>query len=681
MLKQLSRLKHTRNILILGFVLFMAVSLVIFYRPGSSGTLVEPNKNTAVVAKVNGDEITVADIAQLKENYMQMLGGQISLSQLGGNKRFLDGLIRDRVVSQEAARLNLSASNSELKDRLIKQFTDPSGKVVVADASGKIDIKKYEDAVNSRYGGVDRFERSIRDAIAQEKLKAFVTASIVVSPEEVQNDYKRKNTEFDITYVTVSADKLAEKIQPSEQDLKTYYEQHKTDYRIDQPQKKIRYVFLDQEKAGQKAQINDKDLQAEYDRLSPEHKQAGVKVQQILLKVARKDLDPQVEQKAKDLVLKLRGTTGKATEQAFAEAARGQSEDPATAKNGGFLSHLVKKNPNKPDALYERAVDMEPGDVSDIPIRYGGNWYILRRGDPVPKTIEEAKPELLVSMRNRRGFSAASGLAKRAAESLKKSHDAKAVAQELAADANMNPADMVRETPFIKPGDDVPSIGSNQQFETAIAPLNNPNDVGELVQVKGGFAVPMFVEKKDPRIPEFDEVKDKVSQTFKLERGKEQLDQKARELASSTNSAADLKAAAEKAGLEAATEEAYKTGKALGKLSPSAALDEAIYALKQGEVAKSPVKIGDKWVIVGATTRKEADLAEFAKQRQQLTDSALRERQNQVYEDYVSAAIAKMKSDGKVKIYKEVFDSIEEEEEEPVIPQRRSFPVPGRPPQ
>jgi peptidyl-prolyl cis-trans isomerase D len=679
MLKQLSRLKHTRNILILGFVLFMAVSLVIFYKPGSSGNAVEANKNTTVVAKVNGEDITVADIAQLKENYMQMLGGQISLAQLGGNKRFLDGLIRDRVVSQEAARLNLSASQQELKDRLVKQFTDPTGKFVFADANGKIDVKKYQDSVTNRYGDVERFERSIKDAIAQEKLKAFVTASVTLSPEEVQEDYKRKNTSFDLSYVTVSADKLAEKIQPSDQDLKAYFEQHKTDYRIDQPQKKIRYVFVDQEKAGQKLQISDKDLQDEYNRLSPEAKQAGVKVQQILLKVARKDLDPQVEQKAKDLIVKARGANGQATEQAFADLAKGNSEDPATAKSGGFLSRLIKKNPNKPDALYERAVDMQPGDVSDIPIRYGGNWYILRRGDAVPKTFEEAKPELLVSLRNRRGYTAAAGLARRAAESLKKSHDPQKVAQELAAEANMNPSDMVRETPFVKPGDDVPNIGSNQQFETAIAPLNKPNDVGEPTGIKNGFAVPLFVEKKDPRIPEFDEVKDKVAQNFKQQRAKEQLDQRARELASSTNSAADLKAAAEKAGLEVTTEEVFKTGKGLGKLSPSSALDEAIYALKQGEVSKAPIKVGDSWVIVGVTNRKEADLTEFAKQREQLTETALRSRQDQVYDDYVSAAIARMKSEGKVKIYKDVFDNIEEEEPQIApMPQRRSFPIPTK---
>src|SRR5215813_10119915 len=83
MLKQLSRFKHTRNLVIVGFILFMAVSLVFFYKPGGSTNLIEPTKNATVAAKVNGEEITVADIAQVKENYQSMFGGQISLAQLG----------------------------------------------------------------------------------------------------------------------------------------------------------------------------------------------------------------------------------------------------------------------------------------------------------------------------------------------------------------------------------------------------------------------------------------------------------------------------------------------------------------------------------------------------------------------------------------------------------------------
>ena len=317
------------------------------------------------------------------------------------------------------------------------------------------------------------------------------------------------NTTFDVTYAVVSADKLAEKIQPSDDELKSYYDQHKTDFKITEPQKKIRYVYIDQAKSGEKTPISDKDLRDEFDRLPPENKQAGVKVQQILLKVARKDLDAQVEQKAKDLIAKARAASPKTHEKVFADLARGNSEDPATAKTGGYLPRPVKKNPEQGHALYDRTVDMQPGDVSDIPIRYGGNWYILRRGESVPKTFEEAKPELLASLRNRKGYAAAAKIAERAQNRLKETKDPQKVAQELAAEANMKPADMVKETPFVKPGDDVPNIGSSQQFEAVIAPLNNPNDIGEQTGVKGGFAIPMLVEKKEPRVPDFEEVKDK----------------------------------------------------------------------------------------------------------------------------------------------------------------------------
>ena len=670
MLKQLSRLKHTRRIIIVGFAFLMAVSLIVFYAPGRNSSNVEPSKNTTVVAKVNGDEVTVAEVARLKENYMQMFGGRIGLAQLGGYKRFVDGLIRDRVVAQEAARLGLSASDSEVADKIRKQFSDASGQFVGMD--------RYKQSVTARYGDMEAFERTVRDEIAQEKLKAFVTAAVKVSDDEVQQDYKRTHSDFEIAYATVSADQLAKKIQPADEELKNYYEQHKTDFRILEPQKKIRYVYVEQAKSGEKIQISDKDLHDEFDKLTPENREAGVKVQQIVLKVARKDLDAQVEQKAKDLIVKARAA-GPDGEKVFADLARGNSEDPATARNGGYLARAYKRNPNKIDGLYDRTIDMQPGDVSDIPIKYAGNWYILRRGDSVPKTFEEAKPELLASLRNRKGYVAAAKIAERAQNRLKETKDPQRVAQELAAEANMKPGDMVKETPFIKPGDDVPGIGSSQQFEAAVAALSNPNDVGERTGVKGGFAIPMLVEKKDPRIPDFEEIKNNVANVLKQQRAKEQLEQKARELAASVNSAADLKAAAEKAGFEATIDDKYKLGSPLGKAGTSPVLDEAVYALKTGEVTKSPIKIGDNFVVLGMINRHDADLAEFAKQRDQLTQTMLSAKQDQLYEDYISAVQQRMKQDGKIKIYADVLAGLEESEPEVApAPPRPQFPIPTR---
>src|SRR5438067_9191210 len=184
---------------------------------------------------------------------------------------------------------------------------------------------------------------------------------------------------------------------------------------------------------------------------------------------------------------------------------------------------------------------MQPGELTD-PIKYKNAYYILRRGESVPKTFEMAKPELLVSLRNRRGYTVAQKIAQKAQDVLKQTKDPQKVAQQFAAEANMSPADMVRETPFVKAGDDIPNIGSSQQFEEAIAPLNNPNDVGERVGIKDGFAVPILVEQKPPRIPEFDEVKDKVTHAVKDEKAKAMLEQKAKELAAGVKTPGDLKA-------------------------------------------------------------------------------------------------------------------------------------------
>jgi peptidyl-prolyl cis-trans isomerase D len=677
MLKQLSRFERTSKVLILGFVGIMALSLVLFFRPNSGSSNIEPTKSPEVLAKVNGVEITVGDFATQKlniQNQFSRFGGQVSLAQMGyTDERILNGLIAKKVTVQEAERLGLGASDAEVKDKIAKMFVDPAGKFLLADASGTLDMSKYQE----RVGDVAVFEQGVAEDIAREKLEAFVAASVRISEDDVQQEYKRKNTNFDLTYVLVAADKVAEKIQPSEAELTAYYEKHKSEYNIPVPQKKIKYVFIDQEKSGAKLEISDKDLHDEYDNLKPEFKQAGVKVQQIVLKIARPDLEATVKAKADDLVAKARAAQETTTEQAFGDLAKGNSEDPTTAKNGGLVAGIVKKNPNKSDDPYQKVLDMQPGEVTDA-IKFKGAYYILRRGESVPKTYEDAKPELLVSLRNRRGYVVAQKIAQRAQDRLKETKDPQKVAQEFAAEANMTPADMVRETPFVKPGDDVPNIGSSQQFEEVIAPLNNPNDVGERTGIKNGFAIPMLVEKKGPRIPEFAEVKQKVTDAVKTETAKSQLEGKAKELIANAKAPGDLKAAAAKIGLEAQAEANYKLSTPLGEAGSSVLLDDPLFAAKAGEVLKTPIFLNQNYIVIGVNSRTEADLTEFAKQRESLMQSALTERKNQVFDDYLTALQNRMQQEGKITIYKDVLAGMKEAEPEAAPPRRPPFQLPPK---
>ena len=650
MLKQFSRMERTRNWLIITFAILMGISLVLFYAPGSNQVNANPATNTEVLAEVGRDEITVADLYRQKQAYQQRFGGQFSLAQLGLNdKSMLDGLVRGKIVAQEAARLSLGVSDAEVNKAVHEQFVDEGGKFIGVD--------KYRERVGRAYGSVERFEQELRESIASDKLRAFVTAGVSVSEEEVREDFKRKNSSFNLTYVPVVADKLAAAIQPSEEELQKYYEENKTNFRYLEPQKKIRYLIIDQNKVGEKLNIPDEELRAAYDALKPENKQAGVRVQQIVLKVARQDLDQQVLAKATKLAQDMRGpdaTVANVTEEKFAEVAKGNSEDPATATKGGWLPAPVRRDPNRKNDLVQATLDMQEGQVGD-PVFSAGAYYIFRRGPSVPKSFEEAKRELVVSQRNTRAYKSAADLAARAAARLKETRDFQKVAGELAAEANMSAGDMVKETPFIKPGDTVPDIGSSPQFEDAIRPLENANDVGDRVSIKNGFAVPMLVERREPRIPDFAEVREEVVRRAKQARAQSQLEQAARELAGNSGSADALKAAAAKLGLEVKTSDSYKLGSPLEGAGTSAAADDAIYNLKEGEVSKTPVKLGDSLVVIASTKRTEADLAEFAKQRDQLTQALLTTRRNDVFEDYVSAVRARLDRDGKVKIYEDVL--------------------------
>jgi len=334
---------------------------------------------------------------------------------------------------------------------------------------------------------------------------------------------------------------------------------------------------------------------------------------------------------------------------------------------------LVKKDATKADDPYQKTIDLGPGEVTD-PIKYKNAYYILRRGEPVAKTFEVAKPELLVSLRNRRGYTIAQKIAQKAQDRLKETKDPQKVAQEFAAEANMSAADMVRETPFVKPGDDVPNIGNSQQFESAIAPLNNANDVGDRTGIKNGFAIPMLVEKRDPRIPELDEVKDRVVAAVKQEKAKSQQEAKAKELSASVKTPGDLKTAAARLGLDVKAEANYKVGTPLADLGSSALLDEPLYAAQAGQVL-SPLFLNDNYLIIGVTKRTDADMAEFTKQRDSLVETAQTTRKNQIFADYLSALMNQMKRDGKITVYKEVLDLLREEVPDVELPTRPRPPA------
>ena len=514
----------------------------------------------------------------------------------------------------------------------------------------------------SQSGSIAAFEEEVRDQLSAEKLRAFITAGVTVSEEEVLKDFQRKNTKFDLSYVLVNPAELAQAITPSDQDLRDYFEKNKAAYYINSPQKKIKYIFINTAKIGEKLPITDDDLQAEYDKLPADKRIGGVLGQEIVLRVPKPEQDAVVLEKANNLVADLRKNGPIVSEEAFATVAKGQSENPASALQGGKLRGPVRENLNNPTDPYQRLIKMQPGEITE-PINYQGRYFILRRGDSVPKTFEDAKKELEVSLRNRRAYAVAAELAQKVTDALKQNKDVEATAKQFAGEANMAVADMIRETAYVKPGDDVPNVGVSPQFEDGISLLVNPQDVGDKIPVQNGFAIPMLVDKKDPRDAEFDEVKAKLVDVVKLEKAKAQVAEIANAIAAGSPTAAALAAAATSKGLKAEESKSFILGSPLGKGSTATTnetLEDAIFGLKQGETTKTPIQIGDSYYIVGVNSREEANMDEFAKQRSGLMEQMLGRKRGEVFADYIAATRQKMETDGKIKIYKDAIAKLDE---------------------
>lgn len=646
MLKFFSRLERTRNFVLLIFAILLAASLVFFYAPSRNANQSNLTNSSETVATVGGEKITVGEVAILQQSIGR--GGRAPAANL-----LVDPMVRERMVRVEAARLGLTASDAEVADYIRQQFKTADGK--------PFNQQNYEQVAVEQAGSVKAFEQATRDELSGQKLQAYITSGVSASEQELLDAFKKRGTKFDLNFVPVAADQLAANIKPSDEELKAYFEQNKKDYYISLPQKKIRYIFINTAKIGEKLALSDEELKAEYDKLPADRKQAGVEGQQIVLRISRPEQDAQVLAKASQLVEQARKEGGKISAEAFADIARGQSEDPATAQNGGKLRGLVRQNPTNPNDPYQRLLTMQPGEVTE-PIKSGTAYYILRRGEAVPKSFEDAKKEIEVSLRNRRSYTAAADIAQKVVESLKQTKDVQKTAGEFSAQANSSTTDMIRETDFVKPGDEVPNIGISPQFEDGILPLETVGDVGEKTPIKDGFAIPMLVDKRDPREATFEEVKNQVAETVKAKQATAKVEQIAKDIASGAANAGDLTKVAESKGLKAEESKNFILGSPLGQgvsAATSEALEDAILNLKVGEVTKTPIKVGDNYYVVGVTNRTEANMEDFAKQRDQLSQGMLAMKRGQVYSDYLASVRQKLEAAGEIKIYKNVVEKID----------------------
>jgi peptidyl-prolyl cis-trans isomerase D len=676
MLKFLSRRKRSIKIFLWGFIVLLALGLIGFFTPAWKG-LSGSADDSSVVAKVGSFEITVKEYRDALSRYGQQIAqGQGAVRQDSPAKVYelygeqvLEELVRQKVILYEADRLNLQTTDSEVQKSL-KQLPGLNpwpGPEAYRQQLAQMGVTPFE------------FEESVRAGVTEQKLRSYVTAAAQAPANEIEEDYRSKNSKYTVRWVEVRADSFRDKVQFTDADIRAYFDSHRSDFRINTDQRRARYIFINQTKAGEAIQVSDDELRQKF---NPERNIQQVRVSQIVLNIpkekpktdkksgdkkteAEKPATPgededkttpeeETRKKADEIVNRARGSEGKPAED-FAKLARELSEDAKTKSAGGDLGWVNKKDKRETDDPLNRVFNLQKDQISE-PIKKGDKFYILKVTDRRLPTFEESREQLVKDVRSEKGYTKAVDIAQEAGQKFKETGDIEKTVAEINQKHGAQVAE-VKETPFFAEGDSLPDLGAAVGFQDSVFELKNPGDIGEYLNVNNGFAIPQYTEKRDPHDPTLEEVRAKVEDRYRTDKARERAAEVARQIAQSA-SPDSLKSAADAQKLKP-DERVVSGAESIGSLSNEAQRGQ-IYKLKEGEVLREPLKLedGDAYFVASMVKRADADMGEpFQKQRRSIEESLLATKRNAMFMSYLAWAQKQLQQQGKIKIYQKVIDA------------------------
>jgi parvulin-like peptidyl-prolyl isomerase len=107
---------------------------------------------------------------------------------------------------------------------------------------GQFDMAKYRQALENPQIDWSPIENYVREVMPFQKLQNIITASVMVTEQEVREDYVDKNQKASIVFLNVPVSAFAQDSVPtSEKEIRDFYEAHKEEYKIEE-RRKVNYV-------------------------------------------------------------------------------------------------------------------------------------------------------------------------------------------------------------------------------------------------------------------------------------------------------------------------------------------------------------------------------------------------------------------------------------------------------
>jgi peptidyl-prolyl cis-trans isomerase D len=633
-----------KKIVLGGLLTVISVFMVITLVPGFGSTDFFGTAPTrGVVAKVAGADITSQEVQrQAREMVHQQFprgGAQASMLLPFFASQAAQQLIQRQALIAEAEHLGLRATDEAVRDELqhgrYSQTFFPAGNFIGEAA--------YEELLQQHDLTVTQFESSVKEDILIDKLRSLVAGGAMVTDAEIRQKFEKENTKVKFDYAVLRKDDILKELHPTDSELKAFYDSHKASYNNSIPEKrKIKYVLIDTAKLQSEAQVSQQDLQSYYDQHRDEFRMPEqVNVRQILIKTPLPGSDGKVDQKgvdaaqkkAQDVLAQLKGGAK------FEDLAKKYSEDPSS-KDGGSVGWIKRGGFPVPE-VDKAAFSLAKGGTSDV-INAGYAFVILRvddKQDAHVKTLAEVKDQIEPIIKQQKAQQAADSEANALLS------QARSGGLDKAAAAKNIP---VVATDFISRTDSLPGIGSSPQLTEAVFAAAEKSPPDE-VQVPEGFAIYELEAIKPPGTPTFEEIHNRVETEFKNERAGALLTQKTQELSDRAKADHDLKKAAKELGATMKTSDFVLPDGQVPDIGSMSGAASVAFTLKPGDIS-GPVDSGNTGVVLAILDKQAPTDADFAAKKDQIRDTLVQSKQSELFGLFMANLREQMEKSGKIKI-------------------------------
>lgn len=543
--------RHSRNVII--YVLFgiLIAVFVISFGP-QSGQQSGCMPSSSYAAKVGDREITEHSW-RFAMNARGFASGAMSekAQLMRARETVMDALIEREILAQAAEASGFRLSDSEVEARIAKGelyiLGQPLRGETVYFVGGAFDYDALESFAHQLgLPGVSHFVEEQRREMLAARMRDLLVSSVRVSPEEVQERYRRQHDKVWLEYVKFEPRKLKRTLELTDADLDAYIAAHEEELKKEFELDKNLYTGR-----GKWVQARVIFVASARKRAAAEQVEEEAPATQPATQPTQPDATPDPDRaKAEATLARIKAGDD------FAKLARERSDDPTSARRGGRLDWRPVTGLGLGPEVTAAIEPLTPGQTSGV-IETSRGYYIVRveqRSDG-DLTFDHVKRDLAEdAARDERAKAMAKGEAEKALAAAQGGTPFEQLFDKPGAiDEEPEPIDEPEE-PLDKPepatqpaGPDKPDlmesgpvtrngsivagesgdryVGKSAELAKAVFGEIAVGSLGPKVyEVEDGFVIVKVVKREEASTEEFDKQKDELAEGFAFEKAIQLVD-------------------------------------------------------------------------------------------------------------------------------------------------------------